>query len=147
MPIFAKPVQNSCPWFYLTVKIKIDLIFYIKVAFDFLKQFQCLVDKTLSCVESKYLEVVAQSSSMKIIFLEISQNLENTCAGVSFLIKLKAGNLQLHSKGISAQVFFCEFCETFMNTYFVKHLRAAASVYYQANINNLLVPDLLFVVF
>ena len=101
-PIFAKPVQNPRPWFYLTLKIKIDLIFYIKVAFDFLKQFQYLVDKTLSCVESKYLEVFAQSSSMKIIFLEISQNVENTCAGVSFLIKLKAGNLQLYSKGISA---------------------------------------------
>ena len=28
----------------------------------------------------------------------------------------------------------CEFCEVFMKTYFVKHLRTAASRYYQANI-------------
>ena len=28
----------------------------------------------------------------------------------------------------------CEFCEIFMKTYFVKHLRTAASRYYQANI-------------
>ena len=28
----------------------------------------------------------------------------------------------------------CEFCEILMKTYFVKHLRTAASRYYQANI-------------
>ena len=28
----------------------------------------------------------------------------------------------------------CEFCEIFMKTYFVKHLRTAASRYYQGNI-------------
>ena len=28
----------------------------------------------------------------------------------------------------------CEFCEVFMKTYFVKHLRTVASRYYQANI-------------
>ena len=47
---------------------------------------------------------------MKKIFLEISQNsLENTCAEVSFLIKLQAQTL--------AQVFSCEFCEISKNTF------------------------------
>ena len=39
----------------------------------------------------KFLEVVIQGCSVKKMFLEISQNLqENTCVRVSFLIKLQA---------------------------------------------------------
>ena len=38
-----------------------------------------------------------QRCSMKKVFLEISQNArENTCARVSFLIKLQASGLQLY---------------------------------------------------
>ena len=48
------------------------------------------------------------------MFLEISQNSqENTCASVSFLIKLQA---------------FCEFCEISKNTFFTEHLWTTASV-------------------
>ena len=45
---------------------------------------------------------VAQTCSVKKVFFEISQNpQENTCASVSFLIKLQA----------LAQVFSCKFCK------------------------------------
>ena len=41
--------------------------------------------------------IVAQRCSSKKVFLEISQNAqENTCAGISFLIKLQAPGLQLY---------------------------------------------------
>ena len=44
---------------------------------------------------------------------------ENTFARVSFLIsKIEA----------LAQVFSCEFCETFKNTFFIEHLRVTTSV-------------------
>ena len=42
-------------------------------------------------------EAVAQTRSAKQVFLEISQDSqENTCAGVSFLIKLQALDLQVY---------------------------------------------------
>ena len=45
----------------------------------------------------KCLEAVAQTSSTKMLFLEISQNSqENTCARVPILIKLQASGLQLY---------------------------------------------------
>ena len=44
-------------------------------------------------------EAVVQRCSVKNVFLEISQNSqENTCARVSFLIKLRASGLQLYLK-------------------------------------------------
>ena len=54
-----------------------------------------------------------QRCSVKKMFLRISQNsLQNTCARVSFLIKLR--------------VFFCEYSEIFKNTYFEEQLRTVA---------------------
>ena len=48
------------------------------------------------------------------MFLEISQNSEeNTCARVSFLIKLEAEFCNFIKKETLAQVFSCEFCEIF----------------------------------
>ena len=50
---------------------------------------------------------------------KISQSSQqNTCARVSFLLKLQA----------LAQVFSCEFCEIFKNIFFTEHLWAVASV-------------------
>ena len=44
-------------------------------------------------------QVVAQGCSVKKVFLEISQNSqENTCAWVSFLIKLQVSALQVYQK-------------------------------------------------
>ena len=65
--------------------------------------------------------------SVKKVFLEISQNLqENTCARVSFLIKLQACNFI--KKETLAQVFSCEFCEISKNTFFHRTPLVAASV-------------------
>ena len=69
-----------------------------------------------------HLEAVAQRCYVKKLFLEISQNSqENTCARVSFLIKLQA--CDFIKKGTLAQVFSCEFCEIL-----AEHLWVAASV-------------------
>ena len=43
-----------------------------------------------------------------------------------FLIKLKVGNVQLYQKDSLAQMFSCEFCKIFQNTFFEKHLQVTA---------------------
>ena len=54
--------------------------------------------------------------SVKIVFLKISQiSQENTCIGDS-------------KKEAPTQLFSCEYCEIFKNTYFQEHLRMTASV-------------------
>ena len=61
-------------------------------------------------------ETVAQRCSLKKVFLEISQNLqENTCARVSFLIKLQAVMIILYLyfktlKGCIGYIFANLFC-------------------------------------
>ena len=64
------------------------------------------------------------------MFLEILQNSqENSCVRVSFLIKLQTLGLELYeSKETPTQVFFCEICEVFKNTFFEERLRRSASV-------------------
>ena len=63
------------------------------------------------------------------VFLEISQNSsENTCARVSFLIKLQA----------SEQIFYCECCEISKNTFFKEQLRATASIFLSSIYNQYL---------
>ena len=91
---FFTPVQDSRPWFYFLTVIKLILFSTFDVAFDIPKQLQGLVNKTLSCLENIYFEVVAQSFSKKKVFLKILQNLEDTCAWVFFLIKLLPGSLK-----------------------------------------------------
>ena len=92
------------------------------------------------------------------IFLKILQNSQNNnFAGISFLIKLQAGNLKLPEavigdvrsntmfakisqisqeslfnkiavlRAIGAQVLSCEICEIFKNNYFEEHLSMTAS--------------------
>ena len=81
----------------------------------------------------------SQRCSVKKVFLKISQNpQENTCARVSFLIKLQASACLHQASGIRhvcnfikkqilAQVFSCEFCEIFKNTIFYRTPPVAAS--------------------
>ena len=65
---------------------------------------------------------------MKKVFLRILQNpLENTCARVSFLIKLRADACNLIKKETLAQLFSCEFCKISKNTFYTEHLRATGS--------------------
>ena len=74
-----------------------------------------------------FLEAVAQRCSVKKVFLEISQNSqENTCARVSFLIKLRALACNFIKKETLGQVFCCEFCGIFKSTYFIKHFWKSA---------------------
>ena len=62
------------------------------------------------------------------MFLKISQNSqEDTCARVSFLIKLQAEACNFLKKETLAQVFSCEFCEIFKNTLFTEHLWVTVS--------------------
>ena len=72
-----------------------------------------------------YIEAVSQRCSVKKVFLEISQNSkENTCARVSFLIKLQVSACSSIKKETLEQVFSCEICEIFKNTSFpTEHLR------------------------
>ena len=62
---------------------------------------------------------------MKKVFLKVWQNSQkNTCAKVSFLIKLQAYNFK---KETLAQVFSCEFCKIFKNTPLREHIPTTAS--------------------
>ena len=80
-------------------------------------------------IEMKDSEAAVQRCSVKRVFLEISQNSqENTCARVSFLIKLQAEACNFIKKETLAQVSSCEFCKISKNTFFIEHLRATASV-------------------
>ena len=71
-------------------------------------------------------KAVVWSCSVKKVFLEISQNLqESTAARDSFLTKLQALDLKKESL---AQVYSCEFCEISKITFFYRTLPVAASV-------------------
>ena len=64
----------------------------------------------------------------KKVLLKFSQNSqENTCARVSFLIKLQASACNFLKKEALAQVFSCEFWEIFKNTYSYRTPLMAAS--------------------
>ena len=68
-------------------------------------------------------EAVARSCAVKKVFLEISQkSQENTCAKVSFLVKLQVSACNFIKKETPAQVFPCEFCEISKNTFLIDHL-------------------------
>ena len=65
--------------------------------------------------------------SVKTVILKISQNSqENTCAKVSFLMKLQASTCK---KETLAQVSSCELCEISKSTYFTEHLWVTAFVF------------------
>ena len=74
-------------------------------------------------------EAVVQRCSVKRVFLKNSKDSqENTCARVSFLIKLQTSGYDFIKKETPAQVLSCEFCEIFKNTFFYRTLPVAASV-------------------
>ena len=61
------------------------------------------------------------------VFFEILSNLQqDTCARVSFLIKLQASAYNFIKTESLAQVFSCEFCEISKNSFFTEHLWVAA---------------------
>ena len=72
-----------------------------------------------------FIEAVVQRCSVRKVFSKISQNSqENTCARVSFLIKLQR---DFANKETLAPVFSCEFCEISKSIFFTEHLWATAS--------------------
>ena len=78
------------------------------------------------CADSSHLvrssEAVVQSCSVEKVLLKITQNSqENTCARVSFLIKLQAEACNFIKREILAQVFSCEICEISKNTFFTEY--------------------------
>ena len=84
----------------------------------------------MHCTYCRYSEAVVQSCSVKKIFLETPQNSqENTCARVSFLIKL-----QVFQVPTLVQVFSCEFCEISENIFFHRTPLVATSGYFRINL-------------
>ena len=74
-------------------------------------------------------EAVGQRCSVKKVFLEISENpQESTCARVTFLIKLQALACAFIKKETLAQLFSCEFFEISKNTFSYRTFPVAASV-------------------
>ena len=60
----------------------------------------------------------------------MSQNSQqNTCARVSFLVKLQAQACNIIKKETLAQVFSFGFCEISKNTFFIEHVWATASIH------------------
>ena len=84
---------------------------------------------SLIILKFSWTEAVAQRCTIKKVFLEILQNSnENTCASVSFLIKLQASGRSLFiKKEALAQVFSCEIWEIFKNTFSYRTPLVAAS--------------------
>ena len=88
--------------------------------------------RTLTGGFTVHTKAVAQRHSVKKVFLEISQNLqENTCAKAFSLINLQAGlrpeACNVIKKEALAQVFSCELCETSNNTFSYRATPVAAS--------------------
>ena len=83
----------------------------------------------MPALESLSKEAAVQRCSVKTVFLESSQNSqENTCARVSFLIKLQVSGLQLYYKRDSGTDVSCEFCKIFKNTFSYRAPQVADSV-------------------
>ena len=73
------------------------------------------------CNDSSRINVEAPTGDvlLKKVFLRISQNSHETaCARISFLIKLRTDPCNFIKKETLTQVFSCEFCEIFKNSFF-----------------------------
>ena len=66
-------------------------------------------------------------SVRKGVFRKFAKFTRNTCARVSFLIKLQASAFNFVKKETLAQVFSCKFCKFSKNTFFIENLRVTAS--------------------
>ena len=72
-------------------------------------------------------EVFLKKTCFPVSFVTSQNSLENTCARVSFLIKLQASACNFDKETL-AQVFCCEFCEISKNIFFTEYLWATVSV-------------------
>ena len=86
------------------------------------------VPKDVQRILSSRKSIMNRKCSTRKLFLKISQySQENTCVGISFLIKMQAFRAPALLKRDSNTGVFCEHWEIFKNTYFEEHLRTAAS--------------------
>ena len=86
------------------------------------------VPKDVQRILSSHKSIMNRKCSTRKLFLKISQySQENTCVGISFLIKMQAFRAPALLKRDSNTGVFCEHWEIFKNTYFEEHLRTAAS--------------------
>ena len=86
------------------------------------------VPKDVQRILSSHKSIMNRKCSTRKLFLKISQySQENTCVGISFLIKIQAFRAPALLKRDSNTGVFCEHWEIFKNTYFEEHLRTAAS--------------------
>ena len=70
-----------------------------------------------------FIEVVIKRSSKKVLLKIFQNSQENTCAIVSFLIKLQADVCKFINKETMPQVFSFELCEFIKSTFFIEHLQ------------------------
>ena len=91
-----------------------------------------LVSKVVGLQKSSKIlttEATTRGLLWKKVFFKISQySQENTYARVYFLVKLQVDVCNLIKKETLAQVFSCEFCEIFKNTYFTEHFWKTVSI-------------------
>ena len=86
------------------------------------------VPKDVQRILSSHKSIMNRKCSTRKLFLKISQySQENTCVGISFLIKMQAFRAPALLKRDSNTGVFCEHWEIFKNTYLKEHLRTAAS--------------------
>ena len=101
----------------LTLKTMITNVSYKK------KLVHCFAEEIngLVYIWTDHSEAVAQRCSVKKMFLQLLQNSqENTCARVSFLIKLQTSVRNFIKKETLALVLSCQFCEIFNNAFFLQ---------------------------
>ena len=90
-------------------------------------EFEAVVTRLSNAVSQQEQKQSTGGVLQKNMFLKVSQNSqENTCARVSFLIKLQAWPATL-LKRRQAQMLSCEFSEIFKNIFFTESQRTTAS--------------------
>ena len=100
----------------LSVKIDNNLTFDRRIGYMCKK-----ATRKLGVLNTK---AIARRCSVKIVFLKISQNSpENTCTGVSFLIKLQAAPATLLKKRFRYRCFPVNFAKILKTRFFIEHLR------------------------
>ena len=81
-----------------------------------------------------YKTEVLSEAAVRICSSKISHiSQENTCVGVSFLIKMQAWRRATLSKKTPTQVFSYEICEIFKNKFFTEHLQCLLLYFYDCH--------------
>ena len=108
-------LEKSCLYFKLFCR-RVELV--VGCIFSDITEKHQAGEGILNSSNAWHPEAVAQRCSIKEVFLKVSQNsLENTCARVSFLLKLQTETCNFIKKEILAQVLSCKFCKISTNTF------------------------------